>query len=78
MEVLSPKYPGIWFICDQCGAVIANVKDNEIYNDSDVYCPICHWCNQLNYVKSYDGIVKETTVVKEEEQQDDTSQSNNE
>lgn len=78
MEILSPKYPGIWFICDQCGAVVANVKDNEIYEDSIVYCPICHWRNQLNYVKSYDGIVKETIVVKEEEQQDDTSQPNNE
>ena len=48
MEILSSKYPGIWFICEQCGALIGNVKDNEIYNDNDVYCPCCKFKNTLS------------------------------
>ena len=83
MEILSPRFPGIYFICEQCGAVIANVKENEIYNEHDVYCPICKFKNELNYSKSYDGIVIKTedkiiTEIKDEEQLNDTSQPNNE
>lgn len=62
MEILSSKYPGIWFICEQCGALIGNVKDNEIYNDSDVYCPCCKFKNTLPLNKNYNGIVKKQEV----------------
>lgn len=59
MEVLSQKYPGIYFICDQCGALVGNVKQEEIYEENSVYCPICHWRNFLIYNKNYNGINKE-------------------
>lgn len=56
MEVLSNKFIGMYFICEQCGCLVGNIKENEIYNESDVYCPLCHYKNTLNYVKSYNGI----------------------
>ena len=59
MNVLSTKYPGLWFICEQCGAVVANIKDEEIYEKNDVYCPICHFKNQIAFDKKYEGIIKE-------------------
>jgi len=59
MKVLSAKHPGLWFICEQCGAVVIDVQDNEIYNERDVYCPICHALNKILFDKNYDGIVKE-------------------
>ena len=59
MELLSQKYPGIYFICEQCGAMFGNVQDNEIYEENSVYCPRCHWKNLIPYYKKYDGIVKE-------------------
>lgn len=59
MDVLSPKYPGLFFICEQCGALCANVQENEIYEDNTVYCAVCHFRNFLPYYKKYDGIVQE-------------------
>jgi hypothetical protein len=59
MIVLSPKHPGLWFICEQCGALCGDVKENEIYEANDVYCPICHFKNQLAFNKKYEGIIKE-------------------
>ena len=59
MKVLSVKHPGLWFICERCGAVVIDVQDNEIYNERDVYCPICHALNEILFDKNYDGIVKE-------------------
>ena len=59
MKVLSTKHPGLWFICEQCGAVVIDVQDNEIYNEQDVYCPICHALNKILFNKNYDGIIKE-------------------
>lgn len=67
MEILSSKYPGIWFICEQCGALIGNVKDNEIYNDNDVYCPCCKFKNTLSLNKNYDGIVKKQEIKEKNE-----------
>lgn len=67
MEILSSKYPGIWFICEQCGALIGNVKDNEIYNNSDVYCPCCKFKNTLSLNKNYDGIVKKQEIKEKNE-----------
>ena len=58
MEILSQKYPGLYFICEQCGGMIGNVKNNEIYEGNCVYCPICHWKNKLEYNTNYDGIIK--------------------
>lgn len=59
MKVLSPKYPGIFFICEQCGMLAGEVQENEIYEDSYVYCPICHYRSKLEYRKSYEGVVKD-------------------
>ena len=59
MKVLSTKHPGLWFICEQCGAVVIDVQDNEIYNERQVYCPICHALNEILFDKNYDGIVEE-------------------
>ena len=67
MDILSPKYPGIWFICEQCGALIGNVKESEIYNNSDVYCPICKFKNTLPLNKNYDGTVKEPEIEEKNE-----------
>lgn len=47
MEVLSQKYPGLYFICTGCGALIAHVQKNEIYEKQYVYCPICKTKNNL-------------------------------
>ena len=58
MKVLSTKHPGLWFICEQCGAVIIDVQDNEIYNERDVYCPICKFQNEILFDKNYDGVVQ--------------------
>lgn len=59
MIVLSPRPVGLYFICEQCGSMIIDVKDNEIYNGRDVYCPICKFKNEILFDKNYDGIVKE-------------------
>ena len=59
MIVLSPKYPGLFFICEQCGALVGDVRPNEIYENNNVYCPICHWINKLQYDSTYNGEVKE-------------------
>ena len=59
MKVLSNRCPGIYFICENCGSVVIDVKDNEIYNERDVYCPICKFKNEILFDKNYDGIVKE-------------------
>lgn len=59
MEPLSLKHPGIFFICENCSALIANVQENEIYEDNAVYCPLCHYKNLISYYKKYDGIIKE-------------------
>lgn len=56
MEILSNRHPGLWFICEQCGALIGHIQQNEIYEDNNVYCPICHFKNVLAYSKKYDGI----------------------
>lgn len=58
MEVLSTKFPGIFFICEQCGALCANVQENEIYENCYVYCPVCKTKNLLPLDKAYDGIIK--------------------
>ena len=58
MEILSKRHPGLFFICEQCSALIGDVHENEIYNGFDVYCPICKYKNRINYDKSYDGVVK--------------------
>ena len=58
MKVLSTKHPGLWFICEQCGSVVIDVQDNEIYNERDVYCPICKFKNEILFDKSYDGVVQ--------------------
>lgn len=59
MEVLSPKYPGIMIICQECGAVLGNVQEKDIYGANIVYCPICHHANEIEYDKNYNGEVKE-------------------
>jgi len=59
MEVLSRKHPGIMIICQGCGAVLANIQPSDIYGENLVYCPLCKYCNELDYRKNYDGIVRE-------------------
>lgn len=60
MIALSKGHPGLFFICEQCGSLCADVKENEIYEDNTVYCIVCHYKNTIPYYKKYDGIVKET------------------
>lgn len=67
MQVIFTKYPGLWFICQQCGAVVVDIKDNEIYNDSDVYCPCCRFKNTLSLNKNYDGIIKKQEIKEKNE-----------
>lgn len=57
MEILSLKHLGLWFICEQCSALIVNIQENEIYEDNAVYCPVCHFKNLILYYKKYNGIV---------------------
>lgn len=59
MDVLSNKYVGITCICEECGALCANVQENEIYEDNAVYCAVCHFKNTLPYSKKYNGVVWE-------------------
>lgn len=58
MQVVYRRYPGLWFICQQCGALMVDVQLSDIYNDSDVYCPCCKFKNTLPLNKNYDGVVK--------------------
>ena len=58
MIVLSPRPVGLYFVCEQCGSMIVDVQDNEIYNERDVYCPVCHALNEILFDKSYDGVIK--------------------
>lgn len=46
-------------MCEQCSALIGDIRDNEIYEDNAVYCPVCHYKNLIPYYKKYDGVVKE-------------------
>lgn len=64
MEVLTNKFPGRICICSNCGALMANIQESDIYSDNIVYCPLCKTGNYIEYSKSYDGVVKEE--VKEE------------
>ena len=59
MKVLSNKYPGLFFVCEQCFALIGNIHENEIYENEYAYCPICHNKQKLEYNKSYNGIIQE-------------------
>ena len=34
------------------------IQDNEIYNERDVYCPICKFKNEILFNKNYDGVVQ--------------------
>ena len=58
MEVLYPKYPGRIVICSSCGALLGNIKEQDIYG-SNVYCPLCKQPTAIDYDKNYDGIIKE-------------------
>lgn len=58
MKVLSIKYPGIFFVCNECGALVGEVNENEIYEDCYVYCPICRNKQRLEYSKKYNGVIE--------------------
>ena len=59
MEVLSNRYPGRICICEECGALLANIQESDIYAENIVYCPICKHGNHILYDKKYDGTVQE-------------------
>ena len=58
MIVLSEKFPGRILICQNCGALLGDIKEKDIYGN-DVYCLICKQKNPIDYDKNYDGIIKE-------------------
>jgi DNA-directed RNA polymerase subunit M/transcription elongation factor TFIIS len=58
MQVLSPTFPGLILICEQCGALLSYNK-TDIYGANLVYCPLCKHANEIEYDKNYDGIVTE-------------------
>lgn len=58
MEILSNKYPGRLIICTNCGAVLANIQESDIYAENIVYCPLCKAANSIEYNKNYNGVVK--------------------
>ena len=58
MVILSDKYMGLILICKQCGAILGDIKSSDIYGENLVYCPICKFCNTIDYNKNYDGTVK--------------------
>lgn len=59
MEVLTRTHPGLYIICDGCGALLANIQKSDIYGANLVYCPLCKYQNIMEIDKNYDGIVKE-------------------
>jgi len=59
MEVLSNRYAGRICICEECGALLANIQESDIYAGNIVYCPVCNHGNHILYDKKYDGIVQE-------------------
>lgn len=59
MEVLTNRYPGLICICEECGCLLANIQESDIYAENIVYCPCCRHGNHILYNKKYDGIVKE-------------------
>ena len=58
MEILSKRHPGLFFICEQCSALVGNVKESDIYENEYVYCPLCKYKQKINYNKSYDGFIE--------------------
>ena len=58
IKVLSQGFPGHLLICEGCGSLLS-YQEADIYGTNLVYCPLCKFCNQLNYDRNYDGLVKE-------------------
>lgn len=57
VQVIYPKYPGLFFICKNCGAIV-RYEVNDVYGQF-VYCPQCRMPNEVQLDKEYDGVVKE-------------------
>ena len=66
MEVLSERFPGRILICQQCGALLA-YKEGDVYGGNMVYCPVCKFCNIIDYDKNYDGIIKKEEIKEKNE-----------
>ena len=58
MEVLTRTHPGLYIICDGCGALLANIQKSDIYGANLVYCPLCKHQNLLEYDRNYNGIIE--------------------
>ena len=58
MNVLSNKFIGRILICENCSALL-QYNEGDIYGTNLVYCPLCKFCNTIDYDKTYDGLVKE-------------------
>lgn len=63
MEVISIKFPGRICICEQCGALLGNIQESDIYSENIVYCPICKHGNYILYNKNYDGVIKDESII---------------
>lgn len=63
MEILSNKYIGIYCICEQCGALLGNIQESDIYSENIVYCPICKHGNYILYNKNYNGVIKNESII---------------
>ena len=64
MEVIYPKFPGRFIICEGCGAILC-YNNSDIYGANLLYCPICKYQNVLNYDKNYDGIIENPKSLEE-------------
>lgn len=62
MEILSQKFPGRICICEECGALLGDIQESDIYSDDIVYCLICKHGNHISYNKNYNGIIEEKQI----------------
>ena len=47
MKVLSPTYPGITLICENCYCLLAIDPHKDIYENKYIYCPLCNAKNEV-------------------------------
>ena len=57
ITILTKGYPGRILVCAGCGSLLS-YQESDIYGANLIYCPVCKYCNTIDYDKNFNGIIK--------------------
>lgn len=60
MQVLMERAPALMVVCDQCGALLS-YQFNDVYEGHFIYCPRCHYKQEVALQNDYRGEVQNGT-----------------